>query len=118
ASYPPYSLPSNDRRFLVQRAFGKPLRAQRREIQCARASIQDHLRRELAYGGSVHHAMTAESVREEETLYLRRPADDSMVIGRDLVQPRVAGARIDRGLLEAAESMAGHGQHFAEECRF
>ena len=82
-----------------------------RDVERRGLAVGHDLGEEVAQRGRVHDAVAGGAVHQKEVGAAGRGAEDGVLVGRHLVQPRPAGRRIDRGAAQHRHPPVRHGRH-------
>src|SRR5581483_4764519 len=100
-----------------QTSGGKAVQAQQLRVYDAGGAGQDQIGENLTCRRRVHHAVSAEAVRQIKALDFINRAEDAVMVGRDLVESGPCALRIYSKVLEHRHAIGGARQDLLDEPR-
>src|SRR5947207_2421519 len=101
---------------MQQLASGEALEAQHRcIIHDVSFAAQDQVRKDLAGGGGMHHAMAAEAVGTEKSGYAGYRAENGVMVGRHLIESRPRALGIHRQVFKSGNTVSSASEDLLNE---
>src|ERR1700722_6235862 len=96
-------------------AFGEAAETEQRRIDQICLAQKNQIAENLSCCGGMHHAVSAETVREKKPRHARRFPQNGMMVRRHLVEPGPRPLRIHRKISEARNPLSRASENFLYE---